>query len=326
MKDLKKIELHLHLEGAAPPAFIRGLAAEKNMDLPPIFDAKGHYIYRDFNDFLRVYEAATAAINSPQDYARLLREVLQNCAEQGAIYAELFVSPDFCGGGDLSAWRDYLAAMTEVATEMSAQGIDSRAILTVIRHFGPERARKTAICARETGSADGTGWVTGFGMGGAEAFGRAQDFAWSFDAAREAGLGLTSHAGEWGGPQSIRDTLSLGVTRIGHGVHAIQDRDVMRELIENDIVLEVCPGSNVALGVYPDWASHPIAKLADAGVKVTVSTDDPPFFHTTLSHEYDRLADAFGWAEPEFTELNRTAAEAAFCDDATRARLRAAFA
>ena len=326
MKDLKKIELHLHLEGAAPPAFIRGLAAEKNMDLPPIFDAKGHYIYRDFNDFLRVYEAATAAIKSPQDYARLLREVLQNCAEQGAIYAELFVSPEFCGGGDLSAWRDYLAAMTEVATEMSAQGIDSRAILTVIRHFGPERARKTAICARETGSADGTGWVTGFGMGGAEAFGRAQDFAWSFDAAREAGLGLTSHAGEWGGPQSIRDTLSLGVTRSGHGVHAIQDRDVMRELIENDIVLEVCPGSNVALGVYPDWASHPIAKLADAGVKVTVSTDDPPFFHTTLSHEYDRLADAFGWAEPEFTELNRTAAEAAFCDDATRARLRAAFA
>ena len=101
---------------------------------------------------------------------------------------------------------------------------------------------------------------------------------------------------------------------------------MLRELIENDIVLEVCPGSNVALGVYPDWASHPIAKLADAGVKVTVSTDDPPFFHTTLSHEYVRLADAFGWAEPEFTELNRTAAEAAFCDDATRARLRAAFA
>ena len=326
MKDLKKIELHLHLEGAAPPAFIRGLAAEKNMELPPIFDAQGHYIYRDFNDFLRVYEAATAAIKSPQDYARLLREVLTNCAEEGAIYAELFVSPEFCGGGDLSAWRDYLAAMTEVATEMSAQGIDSRAILTVIRHFGPERARKTAICAAETASADHTGWVTGFGMGGAELVGRAQDFDWSFDCAREAGLGLTSHAGEWGGPQSIRDTLELGVTRIGHGVGAIEDPALMRELVDRNIVLEVCPGSNVALGLYPDWRAHPIAKLADAGVKVTVSTDDPPFFHTTLSHEYDRLADAFGWAEPEFSELNRTAAEAAFCDDATRARLRAALA
>ncbi|MFD1795485.1 adenosine deaminase [Paracoccus aurantiacus] len=326
MNDLKKIELHLHLEGAAPPAFIRGLASEKGVDLEPIFDARGNYAYRDFNDFLRVYEAATSVITTPEDYARLLREVLQNCAEQGAIYAELFVSPEFCGGGDLSAWRDFLAAMTETARQMSAQGIDSRAIVTPIRHFGPERARKSAICAAETGSADGTGWVTALGMGGAEAVGKPQDFAWSFDCAREAGLGLTCHAGEWGGPQSIRDALSLGVSRIGHGVRAVEDDGLVRDLAESGVVLEVCPGSNIALGIYPDWRAHPIARLADAGVKVTVSTDDPPFFHTTLNHEYERLADAFGWGEPEFAELNRTAADAAFCDTATRERLRAAFA
>ncbi|TKW67728.1 MAG: adenosine deaminase [Paracoccus denitrificans] len=326
MKDLKKIELHLHLEGAAPPGFIRGLAAEKSADLPEIFDAAGHYAYRDFDDFLRVYEAATSVITSPQDYARLLGEVLQDAAEQGAIYVELFVSPEFCGGGDLVAWREYLAAMKETADAMAAQGIDSRAIVTPIRHFGPERARKSAICAAETGSADGTGWVTGLGMGGAEAVGKPQDFSWSFDCAREAGLGLTCHAGEWGGPQSIRDALSLGISRIGHGVRAIEDADLVRDLAQRGIVLEVCPGSNIALGLYPDWSRHPIARLADAGVKVTISTDDPPFFHTTLGQEYERLADAFNWGEAEFAALNRNAAEAAFCDTATRERLLSTFA
>ncbi|MDO5603522.1 MAG: adenosine deaminase [Paracoccus sp. (in: a-proteobacteria)] len=324
MKDLRKIELHLHLEGAAPPAFIRGLAAEKGHDLPRIFDADGNYSYRDFNDFLRVYEAASALVRTPSDYARLLAEVLQNCAEDGAIYVELFVSPEFCGGGDLSAWREYLAAMEETARRMAAQGIDSRAILTPIRHFGAERARATAICAAETASSDGSGWVTGLGLAGAETAGHPRDFAWSFDCAREAGLGLTCHAGEWRGPQSVRDALSLGVSRIGHGVRAVEDPALLRDLARQGIVLEVCPGSNIALGVYADWPSHPIARLADAGVRVTVSTDDPPFFHTSLSHEYTRLAEAFGWAETEFTALNRIAAEAAFCDAATRARLLAA--
>jgi len=325
MKELKKVELHLHLEGAAPPAFVRGLAAEKRVDLGHIFDRKGDYRFSDFRDFLRVYEAATSVITTPADYARLLREVLENCAEEGAIYVELFVSPEFCGGGDLSAWRDYLAAMTETAREMQAQGIASRAILTAIRHFGLERARRTALCAAETGHADGSGWVTGFGMGGDEAFGKATDFAWSFDCAREVGLGLTCHAGEWGGPESVREALALGVSRIGHGVRAIEDPELLRELVRRETVLEVCPGSNIALGLYPDWPSHPVARLADAGVRLTISTDDPPFFHTTLSQEYERLADAFTWGEPEFARLNLTAAEAAFCDDATRQRLRAAF-
>ncbi|MDO5632949.1 MAG: adenosine deaminase [Paracoccus sp. (in: a-proteobacteria)] len=319
--SMKKIELHLHLEGAAPPAFIRGLAAEKRADLPAIFDQHGHYAYKDFHDFLRVYEAATALIQTPQDYARLLAVVLENCAENGVIYAELFVSPEFCGGADLPAWRDYLAAMEETADRMRAHGIDSRAIVTPIRHFGPERARKSAICAAETAG----GWVTGLGLGGAEAVGKATDFAWSFDCAREAGLGLTCHAGEWGGPDSIRQALALGVSRIGHGVRAIEDAALVRDLVEQGVTLEVCPGSNIALGLYPDWPAHPIARLADAGVRVTVSTDDPPFFHTTMVQEYDRLADAFGWGDAEFRQINQWAADAAFCDAATRDRLRKEF-
>ncbi|MEF9604783.1 adenosine deaminase, partial [Paracoccus sp. PXZ] len=120
----------------------------------------------------------------------------------------------------------------------------------------------------------------------------------------------------------IRDALALGVTRIGHGIRAVEDAQLLRDLAERGITLEVCPGSNIALGLVPGWAAHPIARLADAGVRVTVSTDDPPFFHTTLSQEYQRLADAFGWAEAEFRQMNLWAVDAAFCDETTRTRLR----
>ncbi|MDO5529313.1 MAG: adenosine deaminase [Paracoccus sp. (in: a-proteobacteria)] len=314
---VKKIELHLHLEGAAPPALVRDQARRYAEDLSGIFDLSGAYRYDDFRDFLRVYEQASSVFRSPEDYALLLRAALENCAENGAIYAELFVSPEFCGGADLSAWRDYLAAMTETAAAMTASGIESRAILTPIRHFGPERARKTAICAAETAG----DWVAGFGLAGDENAGEPGDFAWSFDCAREAGLGLTCHAGEWRGPESVAAALRLGVSRIGHGVRAVEDEALVRNLAERGTTLEVCPGSNIALGIYPNWRAHPIARLADAGVRVTVSTDDPPFFHTSLTREYDMLAEAFGWAEPEFTELNLNAARAAFCGPETRAEL-----
>lgn len=323
---MKKTEIHLHLEGAAPPDFIRAVAKEKGVDLSAIFDERGAYAYEGFEGFLRCYEAATSVLKTPRDYARLLAEVLERSAEEGVIYTEFFVSPEFCGGGDVFAWRDYLAAMTEVADKARAQGIDSRGIVTIIRHFGPERARLTAKCAAETASADWTGWVSGFGMGGAEQMHKATDFAWSYDCAREAGLGLTCHAGEWGGPTSIREALALGCTRLGHGVQAIEDADLMCDLRDRNVTLEVCPGSNVALGVVPDWRSHPIARLADAGLRVTVSTDDPPFFHTTMRDEYDRLAETFGWTETEFRQINLWALEAAFCDPATRDRLVKEFA
>ncbi|MFN3524795.1 MAG: adenosine deaminase [Paracoccus sp. (in: a-proteobacteria)] len=323
---MKKIELHLHLEGAAPPAFIRGLAQEKRADLTGVFDDRGAYAYDGFTGFLRCYEAATSVLTTPRDYARLLTEVLERSAEEGVIYTEFFVSPEFCGGGDLSAWRDYLAAMTEAADAARAHGIDSRGIVTIIRHFGADRARLTARCAAETASVDGTGWITGFGMGGDEMTGRATDYAWSYDCAREAGLGLTCHAGEWGGPASIRDALALGCTRIGHGIQAVEDAALIRDLAEQQVTLEVCPGSNVALGAVPGWDAHPIARLADAGLRVTVSTDDPPFFHTTLRAEYDRLASTFDWGDTEFRQINLWAAEAAFCDADTRDRLKKEFA
>ncbi len=319
INDLPKVELHLHLEGAAPPEFIRGLAREKHLDLGGIFAPDGSYRYTDFWDFLRVYEAATETLKTPDDYHRLTLAVLEESAASGVIYCETFLSPDFCGGRDLEAWRDYLHAIREAAEIAErTNGITLRGIITCIRHFGPDKARETARCAAETAG----DWIVGFGIAGDEKAGKTKDFRWSFDAAREAGLRLTAHAGEWGGPESVRAALDdLRVERIGHGVRAIEDPALVDDLTARGIVLEVCPGSNIALGLYPGWRQHPIAQLRERGVKVTVSTDDPPFFHTTMAREYDRLAEAFDWDEGVFRALARTALDAAFCDADTRARI-----
>ena len=320
ISTMPKVELHLHLEGAAPPAFIRGLAQEKKADIGGIFDERGNYRYRDFWDFLKVYEAATSVLTSPEDYARLTLAVLEESAKSGVVYSETFLSPDFCGGRDVGAWRDYLAAMREAADRAEREmGITLRGIITCIRHFGPDKARETARCAAETAG----DWIVGFGIAGDEKVGKPRDYLWSFDCAREAGLRLTAHAGEWGGPESVRDAVrDLGVERIGHGVRAIEDLALVDELAERGVVLEVCPGSNIALGIYPEWRKHPIGELHRRGVKVTVSTDDPPFFHTTMAREYDRLNAAFDWDEGVFDGIARTSLDAAFCDGDTRERIR----
>jgi adenosine deaminase len=315
---IPKAELHLHLEGAAPPAFIRGLAKEKGVDISGIFDARGNYAYEGFLDFLKVYEAASSVLTRPEDYRRLTLAVLEESAGAGVIYSESFLSPDFCGGGDVAAWREYLHAIREAGEAAEAGlGITLRGVVTCIRHFGPEQAKRVALCAAETAG----DWLVGFGIAGDERSGKLADFAWAFDCAREAGLGLTAHAGEWQGPSEVRDALALGVARIGHGVRAIEDLALVDELAEAGTVLEVCPGSNIALGLYSGWRAHPIGKLFDRGVKVTVSTDDPPFFHTTMEREFARLSEAFDWDEGVFAKLNRTAMEAAFCDVATREKI-----
>jgi adenosine deaminase len=315
---LPKVELHLHLEGAAPPAFVRGLAAEKGLDLAGVFDADGGYAWSDFAHFLRTYEAACAAFATPDDFRRLTAAALDVSRAQGVIYAELFLAPDLCAGGDPAAWPDFLAAMAEGADAVPA--VEARFIPTAIRHLGPERAERAA----RTTTASPHPRVTGFGMGGDERAGRPADYARAFAIAHEAGLGLTVHAGEVAGPESVAAALdALPVTRIGHGVRAIEDPELVRRLVAEGVTLEVCPASNLALGLYPTWAAHPVARLRAAGVRVTLSTDDPPYFHTSLTAEYAALAATFGWTPADFVGVNRDALAAAFCDAATRDRLRA---
>ena len=319
-RDLPKVELHTHLEGCAPAAFIRGLAKEKSIDISRIFREDGGYAYRDFDHFLKVYEAACTTLQSPEDFRRLTMAVLEETASHGVVYMETFVSPDFCGGGDVSAWRDYVAAMKDAADEAETKlGITLKGIVTGIRHFGPDACKPAALCAAETYG----DFIVGYGMAGGEMVGRPGDYAYSFDMAREAGMPLTCHAGEWGGADMVADTLrDLRVARIGHGINAIGDLGLVEEIAEKGVVLEVCPGSNVFLNAVKSWPAHPIEKLRERGVKVTISTDDPPFFNTTMTREYEMLNRTFGWNEDDFAELNQTALAAAFCDEDTRARIK----
>jgi len=299
-QSMPKVELHTHLEGCAPPAFIRGLATEKGIDINGIFNADGTYSYRDFDHFLKIYETACTALQTPQDFYRLTKAVLEESASHGVVYQETFISPDFCGGGDLTAWRDYIAAMAQAADEM-ADTITLKGIVTCIRHFDLEKAKRATHCAVETFG----DFVVGFGMAGAEMVGRPGDFSYVFDQAREAKMPL-------------RD---LRPARIGHGVNAIKDPDLVEQLAELGTVLEVCPGSNVFLRATGGWGDHPIKSLREAGVKVTVSTDDPPFFGTTMTHEFNMLSETFGWDTADFKALNQTALDAAFCDETTRATI-----
>lgn len=319
-RKVPKVELHLHLEGAAPPDFIRGLAAEKGVDIDAAFDGAGGYRWGDFADFLTTYELACSVLRAPDDFGRLVEAVLASSAGQGVIYTEIFLAPDLCGDGSEAAWGEYLAAMDEGAAAAEAEhGIVCRFIPTAIRHFGAVRAENAA----RSSAASAGGRVVGFGMGGDERFGGAADFARAFAIAGEAGLGLTVHAGEVCGPESVRAALdALPVTRIGHGVRAIEDAELVARIAGAGIVLEVNPGSNIALGLYDDFAAHPIARLREAGCRVTVSTDDPPYFHTDMTKEYAGLARAFGWTGADFAVMNRTAIEAAFCDAELKAVLR----
>jgi len=159
-------------------------------------------------------------------------------------------------------------------------------------------------------------------MGGDERIGRPQDFARAFDIARDGGLSLTVHAGEFGGADSVCEALDhLGVTRIGHGVRAAEDADLVQRLADEGIVLEVCLASNVMLEVYPTFADHSFAVLRDAGCVLTLNTDDPPHFHTSLNREYEIAHEHFGCGREELITLTRNALEVTFTDGDTRNRL-----
>lgn len=305
-----KVELHLHLEGAAPPAFIRAEAARRGVPPPPVFGADGGYRWQGFGGFLAAYEAACTVLSGPDAYARLAAAVLADRAADGVVHAEIFIAPQLIAGGDPVAFAEHWAAIRSV----SCPGISIAWIAIAVRHLGPQGALETARLAAASAG------LAGFGMAGDERFGHPADFAPAFDLAREAGLALTVHAGEFGGPDSVAAALDhLRPARIGHGVRAIESPALVARLAAEGIVLEVCPGSNIALGLYPDWAAHPVAALDRAGVRITLSTDDPPWFATRLSLEYAALARTHGWGPEDFRRFNRTAAAAAFCDAATRA-------
>jgi adenosine deaminase len=319
-KRLKKAELHCHLEGAAPPALALAQAQKYGVD-PATFMRDGTYAWNDFAEFIKAYDRVAALFRTEEDYALLTETYLRELAAVDTIYSEIIVSPDH--GDRIGLGADtYLAGITAgIEAAKAATGIETRIIVTGERHFGPE----SVIAAAEYAARSRNPLITGFNMAGEERTGRVADYARAFDIARDAGLGLTIHAGEVCGAFSVADALDLvKPSRIGHGVRAIEEPDLVRRLVDLGTVLEVCPGSNIALKVFPDLASHPLRKFHDAGVKVCINSDDPPFFGTSLAQEYDWASSAFGFTDEEINGMTRTAIEAAFVDEETRARLLAA--
>jgi adenosine deaminase len=307
------------LEGTAPPALVRRLAARNSIALPgEMFNAGGGFAWDGFSRFLEVYDLASSVIRGPQDYAEVTSAYLAQAAAEGAIYVELMASPDHAMGNSMS----YSAQIEGIAAGIDAarrrHGIEARVIVVAIRHVGPERALEVARAI----ASHPHPLVTGFGLAGDERHGHPRDFAPAFRLACDAGLEATAHAGELAGPESIRAALAhLPISRLGHGVRAAEDPDLVAEIAERGIVLELCPTSNVATGVYSTLAEHPLPRLRAAGCRVTLNTDDPPYFGTSIGKEYRSAAAAFGLSERDLAGITRTAIEAAFVDVPTRAWL-----
>ncbi|MDA0261618.1 MAG: adenosine deaminase, partial [Proteobacteria bacterium] len=284
-----------------------------------LFDADGAFAWTDFLHFLEVYDAASGVIKTPEDYRDVTFEYLRDCAAEGAIYVEVMSSPDHAAEAGMS-YRDHVEGIVAGIDDARREhDIEGRLIVTCVRHFGVEQA---LAVARQV-VANPHPYIVGFGMGGDEAAWPPAQFKGAFDYVAASGLRCTVHAGEWAGPDMIREAIeTLPVQRIGHGVRAVEDPALVNEIAARGITLEVCPGSNIATGLYPSRKAHPLRQLRDAGVKVTLNSDDPPYFATSVGREYDRAATEMNFSDADLHHITDMAIDAAFVDDATKHRLR----
>ncbi len=296
-------ELHLHLEGTVDRGALMRLDPLVSRDT---VDAM--WGFTDFAGFLECFKFVAQRLRSPGDYGAIARWMIESLARQGIEYAEVTLGAgvvlwrgfDFAG-----VWRAIREAEREVRTE---RPVEIRWNLDAIRQFGPEHVMEMARLAAKYVE-DG---VVSFGIGGDEARGPAELFREAYCYARDAGLRLTAHAGETAGPESIRAALAIGAERIGHGIRAAEDPELMRRLREERIPLEVCITSNVRTGAVAALDAHPVRKLFDAGVPITLNTDDPGLFETDLAREFALARKVFGFSEAELSGIREAAREFRF--------------
>ena len=312
-----KAELHCHIEGAAAPELVIRQARKYGADFSSFID-NGSFVWHDFPSFLAAYDFSASLFRTEGDYALLADHYLTSLARDGAIYSEIFISPYHAAKAGLSP-KAYTDALGEGIERAKARtGIEGRMIVTGVRHAGVESVEQAARFAARCGHR----LVTGFGLAGGERIGEAEDYVRAFEIAREAGLGVTIHAGEVMGWESVAAALDhIRPSRIGHGVRAIENPDLVRRIAAESIVLECCPGSNIALGIYAGFADHPFPALKAAGCKLTLGSDDPPYFRTSLKQEYDNAARHFSLDDKALAGITRTAIQAAFVDKKTKAAL-----
>jgi len=293
---MPKAELHLHLEGSVEPETLH--------ELDPAGDFSALYEYADFDAFLRTFGVVGKLLRTPPDYALVTRRLLQRLAAQNVRYAEITIA----AGVVLWKEQEFAPIFDTVCEAAAGSPVEVRWILDAVRQFGPDhvmRVAELAAARRDQG-------VVALGIGGSEQRGPAEWFTDAFRFAKSAGLHLLAHAGESMGPESIRAALALGAERIGHGIAAAQDDALMRDLRARDIPLEICITSNLVTGVVKRIEDHPVRRLFDAGVPITLNTDDPAMFRCTLEDEYRLAARRFGFTETELRAIAQNAFRYAF--------------
>lgn len=326
--SIPKAELHVHIEGTLLPAAARELAERNGIKLDRnLFTPDGDaYQYKNFIELVtKVYQAVASCMRTKADYETVTYDYLSRCAAENTLYVEMIGCPGQCHRTGL-LYRDMVDGMAAGIDRARADhGIEGRINMTFERHRSGVEASKDADMILSYPHS----YVVGLDIAGGEKAGDIPQFAWLFERVRKAfgrPLGVRLHAGEGADPSvNIRDALALGVTRIGHGVRVVEDAALMKEVIKRGIVLEVCPTSNIM--IMPqyggDFRNHPLRRLYDAGVKVTINSDDPGLFGAgcSIGSEYAIAMREFGFTEDELTGVTRTAIEAAYVDDALRRRL-----
>ena len=306
IRRMPKIELHVHLEGSVRPETLLKLAKRHTMPLPAedVEGLRRWYTFRDFNHFIEIYMAISSCLRSAEDIELIAREFLIGQAEQNILYSEVTFTPYNqlfnCGLG----FREQMDAVNRARKWGEKElGVRMGMIIDIPREHPPEAGGKVAEWVIER-YGDG---VIAMGLGGPEQGNPPSKFRRAFERVREAGIPCILHAGETEGPLSIWNAIEVaGTRRIGHGVRAIEDRRLMDHLKETQLALEICPTSNICLGVFPSLSEHCLPKLLEHGLRITINSDDPPMFNTTLTGEFLACSEVFGWGTetPQRLTLN----------------------
>lgn len=314
---IPKIELHIHLEGSIPIPALWDLIGKYggHAEVGSLAELEGRFLYRDFDQFLTTWMWKNRFLREADDFAFIAEAVAAHLRDQEVRYAEMFYSPpDFADTG-LS-----VGAITEAvrAGLDRVAGIRVALIADVVRNYGPDKAMRTVHALAEVRDQG----VIGIGLGGAEAPFPPELFAHAFERARELGFHTTAHAGEAAGAPSIWGALrTLRVERIGHGTRAEEDSALIEYLAEHAIPLEMCPISNVRTAVVKELQDHPIRRYSQRGLIVTVNTDDPAMFQTSLAHEYSELVRVHGFTKDDIRGFILAAARASWLPEPQKSEL-----
>jgi len=304
---LPKAELHLHLEGAIAPQTLRELR-ERHGRPSTLAEAESLYQYRDFSGFLMAFKTLTEDLETPEDYELVAYRLMEQLKSQNVLHAEVYVSVGVCLWRKLDFGAIFEGLERGRARGQADFGLSLLWIFDAVRQFGPEAALEVFELAARYRDRN----VVAIGIGGDEQKGPPELFREAYASAARRGLRLTCHAGESAGPESIWGALNLGAERIGHGLTAGQDAELIEELAVRQIPLEISLTSNLRTGCCPEIAQHPIRRYFDQGLMLTLNSDDPQMFQTTLNREYELAQGEFGFSDEHLRELARNSFEASF--------------